>query len=99
LNFRIRTPSAVRYIPPIIPDIRFAFFWSGCRFNRSSFVVRLPRWLFVTTPAATRGNRGKLMVTDLVTYLSFDGRREGAFQPHDYVKATERLDHDGLPQA
>ena len=40
---------------------------------------------FCVALAATRENRGKLMVTDFVTYLSFDGRCEEAFKRYEKV--------------
>jgi PhnB protein len=63
-----------------------AFFFGG-RLSVQLLLVRRPigGMVFVATLAATRENRGKLMVTDFVTYLSFDGRCEEAFKRYENV--------------
>ena len=56
--------------------------------------------VFVATLAATRENRGKLMVTDFVTYLSFDGRCEEAFKRYEKVfkgKIAMMMRHSDAP--
>jgi hypothetical protein len=57
------------------------------RLSVQLLLVRPPigEMVFVATLAATRENRGKLMVTDFVTYLSFDGRCEEAFKRYEKV--------------
>jgi len=55
--------------------------------------------VFVTL-AAIRENRGKLMVTDFVTYLSFDGRCEEAFKRYEKVfkgKIAMMMRHSDAP--
>ena len=56
--------------------------------------------VFVATLAATREKRGKLMVTDFVTYLSFDGRCEEAFKRYEKVfkgKIAMMMRHSDAP--
>ena len=67
------------------PYLGNAFFWG--RLSVQLLLVRRPigEMVFVATQAATRENRGKLMVTDFVTYLSFDGRCEEAFKRYEKV--------------
>jgi hypothetical protein len=76
------------------------FFWG--RLSVQLLLVRRPigEMVFVATLAATRENRGKLMVTDFVTYLSFDGRCEEAFKRYEKVfkgKIAMMMRHSDAP--
>jgi PhnB protein len=75
-------------------------FFSG-RLSVQLLLVRRPigEMVFVTL-AAIRENRGKLMVTDFVTYLSFDGRCEEAFKRYEKVfkgKIAMMMRHSDAP--
>jgi PhnB protein len=82
------------------PMAQRSFFSPGCRFNYSWFVVRLAsRFLRPLRPRLAK-MRGKSMVTDFVTYLSFDGRCEEAFKHYEKVfkgKILMMMRHSDAP--